>query len=521
MDQTFVLNIVLLVAIPGSFFVGYGLSKLSARRNMLSAQNQTQKIIEEALREAENKSKELELEARSKIFEQQTQFEQEITLRREDFQKHEQRLEVREDKLDQRLAICENLEKDLKQQQESVAKLEKEWQDKTQHLEGVLSKQLELLEKASGLTAVEAKRVLMAKVEHDLQKDQAVMIRKYEQEALRQVARRAKDLIAESVKKYGAGHVAEVAISVVQLPSDDVKGRVIGREGRNIRALEAATGVSVIVDDTPEMIVLSGFDPIRREVARMSLERLIKDGRIHPSRIDEVVEKVQSELAEHIESLGHDLINEVGLQNVHPEIIKLLGRLNYRTSYGQNIWHHSKEVAYLMAHFAEELGLDIDLAKRVGLLHDLGKAVTHEVEGGHAWIGADLARKYQEDELVVNAIEAHHEDVEPESIYAVLVAAADAISASRPGARCSNMDEYVNRLDKLESLAKTFNGVEKSFALQAGREVRVVVKADQVNDDQALLMARDLAKRIEDEMVYPGQIKVSVIRESKAVEYAK
>lgn len=521
MDQQFILNLILLVSLPVCVFIGYFLSKLSDRKTLKTARQEADKIIQDAVKLSETKVKELELNAREEWLKQQDALEQSLQQRRQELKQSEERLYKAEEALERRLEMVDQKEADYKQGQQVLLEQEKQLSLRASELDQVIAKQIQVLENVSSLSVEEAKRLILSKLEDDLQFESAQLVRKYEQEALDVADKKAKDIIGVAIKKYAAGHVAESTIAVVEVPSDEMKGRIIGREGRNIRALEAATGVNVIVDDTPGTVVLSGFDPVRREIAKITLERLIRDGRIHPTRIDEVVEQVSLEMDAHIKELGEQLALETGVQGLHPDVIKLIGRLNYRTSYGQNIWHHSKEVAYLMAAMAEELHLDVDLAKRCGLLHDLGKAVTHEVEGSHAAIGAELARKYGEKELVVNAIEAHHEDVEAQSIYAVLVCAADAISASRPGARRSTIDEYINRLDKLEAIARSFSGVEKSFAIQAGREIRVVVQPDSVDEAKSVLLARDIAHKIEQELTYPGQIKITVVRETKVVEYAK
>ena len=521
MDQTFILNMVLLIAVPVSFILGLGIQKLMAHRNFLSAQSKAQKIIDDAVMDAESRKKEMNLDARSDLMERQSVFEEEMKKRREDHEQKEKRVVAREESVEDKIATTQRLEEGFCQREKDISFQEESVKDKEEAVVAVLNKQKEFLEKISGLSVEEAKKIILAKTQQELRKESAALIKKLGKEAVETADRQAKDLIALAIKKYASSHVAETSVSVIQLPNDEIKGRIIGREGRNIRALEAVTGVSVIVDDTPEVIVLSSFDPVRREIAKLSLERLIKDGRIHPTRIDEMVEKVSEEMDETINILGENLVLEVGVHGIHPEMVKLLGRLNYRTSYGQNIWHHSKEVAFIMASLASEMNLNVDIAKRVGLLHDVGKAMTHEVQGGHALIGADLAKKYNEDDLVVNAIASHHEDEEAKSIYAVLLCAADAISASRPAARRSSVDDYINRLEGLETIANGFKGVEKTFALQAGRELRVIVEASQVTDDESIILAREIAQKIENEMTYPGQIKVTLLRETKAVEYAR
>lgn len=409
----------------------------------------------------------------------------------------------------------------LEQREEAISKRQKEIQKSHEEVQELYRKQVEELERLSGLSSEEAKQLLLNDIEKQIRHEAAVMIKDIESKAKEEAERKAKEIISYAIQKCSADHVAETTVSVVPLPNDEMKGRIIGREGRNIRTLETLTGIDLIIDDTPEAVILSGFDPIRREVARIALEKLIVDGRIHPARIEEMVEKSKKEVENYIREQGEQATFETGVHGIHPELVKLLGRLRFRTSYGQNVLKHSIEVAHLAAAMAAELGADVKLAKRAGLLHDLGKAVDHEVEGPHVQLGADLAKKYKESNEIIHAILAHHGDIEATTVEAVLVQAADAISAARPGARRETLESYIKRLEKLEEIANSFSGVEKSFAIQAGREIRIMVKPEDVSDSDIVLIARDIVKRIEDELEYPGQIKVNVIRETRAIEYAK
>ena len=454
------------------------------------------------------------MEVKEESLKSKNELEKETKERRAEIQKYERRVQSKEESLDKKLDAVEK--RDL-----GITKKEEELSKAKQRVDELEQKRQQELERISGLTSEQAKEYLLKTVEDEVKHDTAVMIKAYESRAKEEADKKARDCIVSAIQRCAADHVAETTISVVQLPSDEMKGRIIGREGRNIRTLETLTGVELIIDDTPEAVILSGFDPIRREVARVALEKLILDGRIHPARIEEMVEKAQKEVEVLIKEEGENATLEVGVHGLHPELVRLLGRMHFRTSYGQNVLKHSIEVAQLAGLLAEEVGCDVKTAKRAGLLHDIGKSIDREMEGTHVQIGADLCRKYKESPIIVNAVEAHHGDVEPESLIACLVQAADTISAARPGARRETLETYTNRLKQLEDITNSFKGVEKSFAIQAGREVRVMVVPEVVSDSDMVLMARDISKQIEDQMEYPGQIKVSVIRESRAVDYAK
>ena len=485
------------------------------------ASERAQKMIAEAQAASKALKKEAILEAKEQELKLRNDFERESREKRAELAKQEQRLTQREDNLDKREDSLGKKSDALEQQKKDLANREQEikkTQDKINHQHELM---IQELEKVAQLTKDEAKTLLANEILDETRHDVALQVRNIEQTAKEEASNEAKKIITLAIQRCAADHTAETTVSTVSLPSDDMKARIIGREGRNIRALENATGIEFIIDDTPEVVILSGFDPIRREVARLSLEKLIADGRIHPARIEETVEKVRKELDTEIKQAGESAMFEVGIFGLHPELIKLIGRLKYRTSYGQNVYRHSIEVSLLAGLMAQELGLDVNFAKRAGLLHDIGKAVDHEQEGTHIRLGADLAKKYKENANIVNAIEAHHGDVEPKTVEAVLVAAADAISGARPGARRETGTNYVKRLEKLEEIASGFNGVDKSYAIQAGREVRVIVKPEQIDDAQALFLAKDIAKKIESELEYPGQIKVNVIREFRSVEFAK
>lgn len=497
-----------------SFRFGISHRKRVAEAEIGSAEEEAKRIIEEAKKQAENKKRETLVEAKEEILKRKNDMEHELRERRNELNRHERRLLQKEEALDRKTENIEAKEELLNKKLKEVEQIKEETEE-------LKRKEIEVLERISGLTAEEAKEYLLKNIESEVRHEAAMMINEIETQAREEAEKRAKEIIALSIQKCAADHVAETTVSVVPLPNDEMKGRIIGREGRNIRTIETLTGVDLIIDDTPEAVILSGFDPIRREIARVALEKLIADGRIHPARIEEMVERAKKEVENTIKQEGEQATFETGVHGLHPEMIRLLGKLKFRTSYGQNVLKHSIEVAHLCGLIAGELGADIVLAKRAGLLHDIGKAVDHEMEGSHVSIGVDLAKKYHESKEVLHAIEAHHGDVEPKTLIACIVQAADAISAARPGARRENLETYIKRLEKLEEIANNFEGVEKSYAIQAGREIRIIVKPEDVKDQDIPLVAREIVKRIENELEYPGQIKVNVIRETRAIDYAK
>ncbi len=497
-----------------SLLVGYLLRKYLAEAKITSAENEARKILEEAEKDAEARKREAILESKEEVLKLRNEVERENRERRLELQRLERRLVQKEENLDRKVDLIEKKEEILSRKETEIDAIKN-------HLTEVYNKQLSELERVSGLTSEEARQILLTDIEKEIQHEVALMIKDMENKAKEEGEKRARDIISLAIQRCAADHVAEATVAVIPLPSDEMKGRIIGREGRNIRAFETLTGIDLIIDDTPEAVILSGFDPIRREVARIALEKLIVDGRIHPARIEEMVEKAKKEVNNQIREAGEQATFETGVHGLHPELVILLGRLKFRTSYGQNVLKHSVEVAHLSGLMASELGVDIQMAKRAGLLHDIGKSVDHEVEGPHVAIGVDLAKKYKESHDIVHAIASHHGDEDPKTTVAVLVQAADAISAARPGARRETLEAYIKRLTKLEEIANSFEGVEKSYAIQAGREVRIMVKPDKIDDIGAIRLVRDIAKRIENELDYPGQIKVVSIRETRVVEYAK
>ena len=500
--------------LPIGIFAGYTIRRRSAEKQIGSAEEQARKILEDGIKAADTKKKEVLLEAREEILRTKNEFDREVNERRAELTRQERRLTQKEENLDKK---TEALEK----KDETLTRKIKENTEAGEEIQKIKAEQFELLQKMAGLSAEEAKAQLVAELETEVRREQAIRLTELEEEFKEEADTKAKNIIALAIQRLAADQVAEATVSVVALPNDDMKGRIIGREGRNIRAIEQMTGVDLIIDDTPEAITVSGFDPVRREVARLALEKLISDGRIHPTRIEETVEKARREVDAAIKTAGERATYDTGLHGFQPEMIKLLGRLKYRTSYGQNVLMHSIEVSLLSGIIADELGCDSTIAKRAGLLHDIGKALTQEVEGSHVQLGVELAKKFKESADVIHAIEAHHGDVEPRTLLAMIVQAADAISAARPGARRENLENYIKRLTRLEEIANSFGGVEKSFAIQAGRELRIMVKPEQIKDDDMALVARQIAQKIEGELEYPGQIKVSIIRENRATDYAK
>lgn len=501
--------------------LGYFLRKLVAEKKTQDAESQARLIIEQAKKEADERKRAGELEAKDQLYRMRQDFEQQTKDRRQEITNLEKRLTQKEENIDRRLDLLERKEKDIDGRQENLKKLEDSFKAKENQLHALIAEEKERLQKIASLSVEEARQILLSRLSDELNSEKAVLIKRQEEEIRGAMEKKAVEIVSLAIQRCAVEHTVESTVSVVNLPNDEMKGRVIGREGRNIRALEMATGVDVIIDDTPEAVTLSCFDPVRREIARLSMEKLISDGRIHPGRIEEVVEKTKKEMDEKIRETGERAAFEATVENLHPELVKLLGRLKYRTSFGQNALQHSLEVSFLMGVMASELGLDFKLARRIGLLHDIGKALDYQVEGTHAKIGADTAKKYNESPAVLHAIEAHHEETEITSAYAVLAVAADAISAARPGARRETLETYIKRLEKLESIANMFKGVDKSYAIQAGREIRIIVQPEKISDADAVNMSREIRKKIEEGMEYPGQIKVTVIRETRAIEYAK
>ena len=501
--------------------LGFWIRKRVVESQFDSIRNYSKKIINEAHKQAKTIKKEAMIKAKDTFYQMKVAFEKETAEKTEKIQSQEKRLFNKEESLDKKNEQYEQKERRLGNRERDIEKKEKGLRDKTAEFDGLIAEKRRELERIAGISSKEAKNVLMESMESEAKHEATKLIRRIENEAREDANRKSREILALAVKRYAGDYVTERTVSVVNLPNEEMKGRIIGREGRNIRAIEAATGIDIIIDDTPEAVILSGFNPVRREVAKISLERLIDDGRIHPARIEEVVEKVNKEIEESIKEAGEQATFDVGVHGIDPELVKLIGRLKYRSSYAQNVLQHSKEVSFLCGVMASELGLNVKQAKRAGLLHDIGKAVDHEVEGPHAIIGADLAKKYGEADQVVHALAAHHEEVAPETTLAVLVQAADTLSGARPGARQEMLESYVKRLEELERIAKSFEGVTKSYAIQAGREIRIMVEGKVIADDKSFVLCKDIAKKIEKELSYPGQIKVMVIRETRAIEYAK
>ncbi len=502
-------------------FLGYLGGRIAAKRRVSSAEQEAKRIVEDAIKEAEQEKKRRILEIKDDQLKSRAELERETRESRREIRKLEKRVQQREEILDRKVEVLEKKQESISARGRSLRDRETALSKREEELSRLQEEASKNLQRVSGLSRQEAREILLARIRDEVQSDAAALIRRIETEAREKADKEAKNIIAQAIQRCASDYVGEATVTTVSLPNDEMKGRIIGREGRNIRCLEAATGIDVIIDDTPEAVVLSGFDPIRKEVAKISLERLMLDGRIHPARIEEIVEKVKTEVDVAVREAGEQAAFDVGVHNLHPELIKLLGKLKFRTSYGQNVLHHSIEVARLMGMMAGELELDVRMSKRAGLLHDIGKAASHEVEGAHAQIGADFAKRYRENPVVVNAVAAHHMEEEARSTLAVLAQAADSLSAARPGARSETLEIYMKRLEKLEELANSHPGIERAYAIQAGREIRVMVQPDKVNDDQVVMISRDIAKKIEGELDYPGQVKVTVIRETRAVEYAR
>jgi len=515
-------NLWLILAIPVALFIlGALLGHFLSRNRLVKAERDAENILTKARTQAEADKKEALLEAKDYRIHMRKELDEEIKERRHELQSAERKLGKREDQLDKRLEALEKRDKEIQGKHKEIASQQQEIQERKQQLNGLYQEQKEQLERISGMSVDQAKHLLLEKVEADVRRDAAMIIKRVEEETKEHARKKSRDILITTIQKIASDQTSEACVSTIPLPSDEVKGRIIGREGRNIRSFEQITGINLIIDDTPEAVVLSGFDPIRREVARLTLERLVADGRIHPGRIEEVYEKTATEIDEIVMEAGEQIAFESDVHDLHPELIRLLGRLKYRTSYGQNVLLHCKECAYIAGIMAAELGADPIVARRAGLLHDIGKSIDWEMQGGHAMIGAEHVKRYGESEQVVHAVAAHHEDVEPQSIEAVLVMIADTVSAARPGARRETLETYIKRLEKLEEVAQSFTGVERSFAIQAGREVRILVEPDKIDDVESSKLARDISKKIEAEVEYPGQIKVTVIRETRATEYAR
>ena len=521
LSNPLIISILLALTLIVGIVVGYLIRKSIAEAKISSAEELAKQIVEEAHRNADATKKEALLEAKDENYRLRQQAEEELRERRLELQKQENRLMQKEENLDRKSVTQDKRELMLESKEQSLTERQQQIEETESKVEAMIQEQQSELERISGYTTDQAKQIILNRIEKEVTHESAMMIKEVEGRAKEEADKKAKHILSLALQRCAADHVAETTVSVVNLPNDEMKGRIIGREGRNIRTLETLTGIDLIIDDTPEAVILSGFDPIRRETARLALESLVQDGRIHPARIEEMVDKSRREVDEYIREIGEETTFEVGIHGLHPDLIKILGRLKYRTSYGQNVLKHSIEVAHLSGLLAAELGEDVLLAKRAGLLHDIGKAIDHEVEGSHVEIGKELAIKYKEPEVVINSIASHHGDEEPTSIISVLVAAADALSAARPGARSETLENYIKRLEKLEEISESFSGVEKSYAVQAGREIRIMVKPDEIDDVSSVHIARDIRKRIEEELDYPGHIKVTVIRETRAVEYAK
>jgi len=514
-------TILSLLALLAGVGIGVGFRRYWFEKRSRELEKDAKNVVTEARREAETIKKEAILQAKDTLFQMKSDFEKESKESRKELQNLEKRVLQREENLDKKSEALDKRENTISKREKAILQQERDLGEKEKDLQGLLEEQRKKLESLSGMSSQEAKEMLIRSIENEARREAAMLVKKIETEARETADRKAKDIMSLAIQRYAGDYVAEKTVSVVNLPNEEMKGRIIGREGRNIRAIEASTGVDLIIDDTPEAVILSGFNPVRREVARISLERLISDGRIHPARIEEIVEKVSSEIETGIRESGEQAAFDVGVHGIHPDIIKLLGKLKYRTSYAQNVLQHAREVAFLCGIMAAELGLNEKQAKRAGLLHDIGKAIDHEMEGPHATIGADLARRYGESQTIVHAIAAHHEDIPAEDVLAILVQAADALSGARPGARKELLETYVKRLDDLEKIAGGFPGISKVYAIQAGRELRIIVESTSVSDADVVLLSRDIARKIESQLTYPGQIKVTVIRETRAVEYAK